>query len=168
MPVNAVFFIDRVTIGCNFLSRRIASCGILKFRASFQTLLDLYWIHSPLRLELGLDVANMRFFTRKRNKASLSTASTASTSKLNSRSGESQVGTGVAQPIASSSPEVLSLPTVKKTQALWEKAYDDLKTKENKLVDDYERILSRELKGGLSDAGMYWPIAGPPDWIMIR
>jgi hypothetical protein len=107
----------------------------------------------------------MRFFTRKRNKAS---SNTASTSKLNSRSGESQVGTEVAQPIASSSSEVLSLPTVKKTQALWEKAYDDLKAKENKLVDAYERILSRELKGGLSDAGMCWPIAGSPDWIMIR
>jgi hypothetical protein len=109
--------------------------------------------------------ANMRFFTRKRNKAS---SSTASTSKLNSRSGESQVGTEVTQAIASSSPEALSLPTVKKTQALWEKAYDDLKTEENKLVDAYERILSRELKGAVSDAGMYWHIAGSPDWIMIR
>jgi hypothetical protein len=100
-----------------------------------------------------LDVCQtMGLFTRKRNKAS---SSTASTSKLNSRSGESQVGTEVAQPIASSFPEVLSLPTVKKTQALWEKAYDDLKTEDNKLVDAYERILSRELKGGVSDAGMY-------------
>jgi hypothetical protein len=107
----------------------------------------------------------MGFFTRKQKKATEQSAqassSTASTSKLNIRSRESQAGTQVVQPIASSSAEILSLPTVKKTQALWEKAYDGLKTEENKLVDAYERILSRELKGGISDAGRYWPRAGP-------
>jgi hypothetical protein len=114
---------------------------------------------------LFLDVCQtIGFFTWRRQKATehaaQASSSTASTSKLNTRSRESQAGTQAAQSIASLPAETLSLQTVKEKQALWEKAYDDLKTKENKFVDAYERILSRELKGGMSDVGRYWPRAG--------
>jgi hypothetical protein len=114
----------------------------------------------------------MRFFTQKPKKATNQSAqaspSTASTSKLNIRSRESQASTQVTQPIASSSPGILSPAAVKKTQALWERAYDNLKIKENKLVDAYERVLSRELKGGISGAGRYWLRAGLLNWIVTH
>ena len=110
----------------------------------------------------------MCFFARKPKKATEQPSQASSGTTSASR--ESQAGAQVAQPVArsSASTEIPSLATVKTTQALWERAYDDLKTKENELVDAYERILSSELKGGMSDAGRYWPRAGSLNWIMIR
>jgi hypothetical protein len=42
------------------------------------------------------------------------------------------------------SDTIASIPSLPE---LWDRAYDELKSKESKLVDAYEKILSRELKG---------------------
>jgi hypothetical protein len=43
--------------------------------------------------------------------------------------------------------------SIQTTLNIWEKAYDSLKIKEEELVNAYESILSRELKGELLNAG---------------
>jgi hypothetical protein len=68
----------------------------------------------------------------------------------------------VPPPIASPAPtasraQLTTSDTVPFTSSslperLWNQAYEDLRAKENKWVDAYERILSRELKGGNSSS----------------